>query len=222
MESKPLYIIGMGINSAIGLNAEGTCLSLRNSHSGIGRMTLLESAHKDLPVGEVPLSNEALRQRLHIPADEAITRSALLGIMAVREALRSAGVSPKEVPMAFVNGTTVGGMDCSEQYYLDFLNNDSRNEFIALVNEYNAVVYKTEIFLPAYACKHRALLFAYYRNTAGFAVFLICGYHIYQGGLTCCTVATKYRDISYNGKLILYTAAFHHHLIFTFHNDTTL
>lgn len=97
-----------------------------------------------------------------------------------------------------------------------------RNEFIALVNEYNAVVYKTEIFLPAYACKHRALLFAYYRNTAGFAVFLICGYHIYQGGLTCCTVATKYRDISYNGKLILYTAAFHHHLIFTFHNDTTL
>ena len=25
-----------------------------------------------------------------------------------------------------------------------------------------------------------------------------------------------------NGKLILYTAAFHHHLIFTFHNDTTL
>lgn len=132
MESKPLYIIGMGINSAIGLNAEETRLSLRNSHSGIGRMTLLESAHKDLPVGEVPLSNEALRQRLHIPADEAITRSALLGIMAVREALRSAGVSPKEVPMAFVNGTTVGGMDCSEQYYLDFLNNDSRNEFIAL------------------------------------------------------------------------------------------
>lgn len=80
----------------------------------------------------MPLSNEALRQLLHIPADEAITRSALLGIMAVREALRSAGVSPKEVPMAFVNGTTVGGMDCSEQYYLDFLNNDSRNEFIAL------------------------------------------------------------------------------------------
>ena len=132
MESKPLYIVGIGLNSAIGLNAEETSLSLRNSHSGIGRMTLLESAHKDLPVGEVPLSNEALRQRLHIPADEAITRSALLGIMAVREALLSAGVSPKEVPMAFVNGTTVGGMDCSEQYYLDFLNNDSRNEFIAL------------------------------------------------------------------------------------------
>lgn len=132
MESKPLYIIGMGINSAIGTDASETCQTLRNSHSGIGRMTLLESAHKDLPVGEVPLSNEALRQFLHIPADEAITRSALLGIMAVREALRSAGVSPKEVPMAFVNGTTVGGMDCSEQYYLDFLNNDSRNEFIAL------------------------------------------------------------------------------------------
>ena len=132
MESKPLYIIGMGINSAIGTDASETCQALRNSRSGISRTTLLESAHKDLPVGEVPLTNEALRQRLHIPADEAITRSALLGIMAVREALRSAGVSPKEVPMAFVNGTTVGGMDCSEQYYLDFLNNDSRNEFIAL------------------------------------------------------------------------------------------
>ena len=83
MESKPLYIIGMGINSAIGTDASETCQTLRNSHSGIGRMTLLESAHKDLPVGEVPLSNEALRQFLHIPADEAITRSALLGILSL-------------------------------------------------------------------------------------------------------------------------------------------
>lgn len=132
MESKPLYIVGIGLNSAIGLNAEETRLSLRNSRSGINRMTLLASEHNDLPVGEVPLTNEALRRRLHIPDDEAITRSALLGIMAVREALQSAGVSPKEVPMAFVNGTTVGGMDCSEQYYLDFLDNDSRNEYIAL------------------------------------------------------------------------------------------
>jgi 3-oxoacyl-[acyl-carrier-protein] synthase-1 len=33
--------------------------------------------------------------------------------------------------VAFINGTTVGGMDKSEQFYADFLTNDTRNAYIA-------------------------------------------------------------------------------------------
>ena len=132
MKNQPLYIVGMGVNSAIGLNVAETRRALLSSSSGIGHMRFLHSDHEDLPVGEVGLSNEQLRQRLNFPAGEPVTRSTLLGLLALREALDSAGISPREMPMAFVNGTTVGGMDCSEQYYLDFLENDSRNAYIAL------------------------------------------------------------------------------------------
>jgi 3-oxoacyl-[acyl-carrier-protein] synthase-1 len=33
--------------------------------------------------------------------------------------------------IAFISGTTVGGMDKSEQYYIDFLENDTKNGYIA-------------------------------------------------------------------------------------------
>src|SRR5215510_156554 len=33
--------------------------------------------------------------------------------------------------IAFINGTTVGGMDKSEQFYLDFLENDTKNAYIS-------------------------------------------------------------------------------------------
>lgn len=132
MKSSLLYIVGFGVTSAIGLNAEETLESLLASHSGVGRMKHLHSAHNNLPVGEVPFSNEELLQCSQLNTSKPITRSALLGIMALEEALGMARVSPCEIPMAFVNGTTVGGMDCSEKYYLDFLENDTRNEYIAL------------------------------------------------------------------------------------------
>ena len=68
---------------------------------------------------------------LGLAPEEVVTRTALIGMVALREALESAGL--QDVPgkrMAFINGTTVGGMEKSEQYYLDFLENDSRNAYI--------------------------------------------------------------------------------------------
>lgn len=69
---------------------------------------------------------------LGIPDSVPTTRTSLMGMLALREALDEAHLKPAETDdVHFISGTTVGGMDKSEQYYLDFLANDSHNEYIA-------------------------------------------------------------------------------------------
>lgn len=121
----------MGIVSGIGNNVEETLSSLLAKKSGISKLRFLETIH-DLPCAEVQISDKEFKQRLSIPDNEIVTRTALFGIYAVKEALEQAKLSTDgSMRIAFINGTTVGGMEKSELYYFDFLENDSRNEYIA-------------------------------------------------------------------------------------------
>ena len=113
-----IAITGIGAVSAIGLNCTQTLDALLNERSGIGAMRYLGSAHQDLPVGEVPCSNEELRAQLAI-GNEPMPRTSLLGLMAAKEALAMAGLQPSK-SMAFISGTTVGGMDLTEQHWADY------------------------------------------------------------------------------------------------------
>lgn len=113
-----IAITGIGAVSAIGLNCTQTLDALLKERSGIGAMRYLGSVHTDLPVGEVPCSNEELRQQLSL-GNEPMPRTSLLGLMAAREALTMAGVRPSKA-MAFISGTTVGGMDLTEQHWTDY------------------------------------------------------------------------------------------------------
>lgn len=115
---KPIYITGSGIVSAIGIGKEETLASLMAGKTGIGRMKYLDSCHKELPVGEVQLSNEEMVQALGVGEDLRYTRTALMGRLALREALEEAhleGEALREVP--FISATTVGGMDRREAYH---------------------------------------------------------------------------------------------------------
>lgn len=128
-----IVITGMGIVSALGRGVEATAERLLKSQPGVGRMRFLQSRHADLPVGEVPYSDEQLRDMLGITPDFAITRTSLLGRLALVEAAEMAHlVDTDHLRIAFVSGTTVGGMEKSERFYHDFLENESKNEYIAL------------------------------------------------------------------------------------------
>jgi 3-oxoacyl-[acyl-carrier-protein] synthase-1 len=130
---KQIVITGAGVVSAIGLDKAATLSSLRAGRSGIGSVRYLGTEHRDLPVGEVPLSNEELAQQLGIPADRPMVRTSLLGIWALREALTEAGLGGQDLEeMAFISGTTVGGMDKSELFYREFLESGAHSEYIAL------------------------------------------------------------------------------------------
>lgn len=83
-------------------------------------------------MGEVGYSDGELCAMAGVGAGEISTRTSLLGMIALGEALDGAGLQDREgLRIAFVSGTTVGGMDKSERYYADFLENDTRNGYIA-------------------------------------------------------------------------------------------
>jgi 3-oxoacyl-[acyl-carrier-protein] synthase II len=129
---EKIVVTGMGVISAIGENVEATAESIRIGRSGIGALKYIHSDHSDLPCGEVPFSDDEMRHVIGMPNDEIATRTSLMGIIALREALESAHIENRnDRRIAFVNGTTVGGMEKSEQYYMDYLNNDLRNDYIA-------------------------------------------------------------------------------------------
>lgn len=131
--TPPIYITGMGIISALGTGCDATLRALRSDRSGIGPMRHLPSIHRHLPVGEVALTDRQMADALGIAPATPFTRSALMGLMAAREALAGAGIdAAAQIPIAFVSGSTVGGMERSEAYYLDFLESDRHSEYIGL------------------------------------------------------------------------------------------
>lgn len=128
-----ILITGAGIVSAIGVGKEETLRSLQEERSGIRPLRYLKTEHHEFPVGEVQLSNDEMCALLGIdPSRQPTTRTALMGMVALKEALEQAKLmdSGELEKTPLISGTTVGGMDKSEQYYLDFLENDSRNEYI--------------------------------------------------------------------------------------------
>ena len=111
-----IAITGIGVVSAIGMNCAETLQSLLSERSGIDTMRQLGSTHAELPVGEVPYSDAELKRIADINPCEPMPRTSLLGIIAAREALKMAGAECD----AFISGTTVGGMDLTEQHWHNY------------------------------------------------------------------------------------------------------
>lgn len=116
-----VVITGEGIVSAIGIGKDEVLHSLLENKTGIGIMNHLDSIHTELPVGEVKLSNEEMKLRLNLDSSEEISRTALMGILSVKQALEDANLFKKAgLRVLFVSGTTVGGMDVTEKHYSTF------------------------------------------------------------------------------------------------------
>ena len=125
MTDKAVYITGSGIISAIGVGKDEVLKSLLEGRSGIGPIHHLPTEHTNLPVGEVRQTDSELCQMLGLPDDVMVNRTALLGAVAVREAIAEAGLTPEDLAtLPLLSGTTVGGMDYTERYFLDMQDSD--------------------------------------------------------------------------------------------------
>ena len=124
---KNIVITGEGIISAIGNDKATVLQSLLDGRSGIVEMKHLHSSHHELPVGEVQLTNDEMKAMLALPIEEQTSRTSLMGMLAVRQALAEAQLpetAPKNRRVVLISGTTVGGMDITEQYYDSFATSD--------------------------------------------------------------------------------------------------
>lgn len=115
---QPVVITGKGIVCAIGHDEDSVATSLMHRQSGIGEMRYLQSVHHELPVGEVKLSNAEMKQLLGINPSQRVSRTALMGMMAVRQAVSEAKVQADgRRRIVLISGTTVAGMDITEQVF---------------------------------------------------------------------------------------------------------
>lgn len=131
--TNPILITGCGVVSAIGNNKAETLDALLHNRSGVGELAYLKTEHKEFPVGEVKMSDAEMRKLMNISDKAITTRTALMGMIALDEALKDAKITPEMLPkIGFISGTTVGGMDMSEQFYLDYISGEAHKEYIAV------------------------------------------------------------------------------------------
>jgi 3-oxoacyl-[acyl-carrier-protein] synthase-1 len=134
--SKKVVITGLGIISAIGNNVPEVLASLMEERSGIGEITHLDTLLKGkFPLAEVKMTTGELLQMTGIPGKKNFTRTALLGMIAATEAIRFAGIALKDASRTgLISATTVGGMDRSEDFFIEYLENDRKGKLINIVN----------------------------------------------------------------------------------------
>jgi len=127
-----VFVTGLGLISAAGNEPEENLASLYALRTGIGRLTLFESVHGDIPVAEVKMSGENLAALAGTDAgSDKYSRNTLLALVAAQQAVRDAGspdLSCRHSGIVFA--TTTGGMDLNEQYYLSLLCEDTWKEYI--------------------------------------------------------------------------------------------
>jgi len=125
-----IYITGMGVISGLGFGKESTLEGLLNMRTAVGKMKYLKSIHTDIPVAEVPFSNEELR-KMSGSDQSHMVRTSLLGRVALLEAMKEANLNKER--MALIFGTTVGGMDLFEQYWDKMLADNTYDNLISSI-----------------------------------------------------------------------------------------
>ena len=129
-----IYITGSGVVSAIGAGKDATLAALRSGATGVAPLQYLQADDRSFLAGEVKLTDAQMKERLGLKPGHAVSRTSLMGILALREAVQEAGLGPEDLrTVPLVSVTTVGGMDCTERYYKDYLAaGNAHSEYIAL------------------------------------------------------------------------------------------
>ena len=119
-----IVVTGVGLVSALGVGVGQNLASIRQGVSGIKSKPEYLRTTNEVPVGELSMSNEELHQRLSISPGEHLSRTALLAILAVREALEDAQVDLTR-RVGLISSTSVAGMDLTEHFFEDFIEDES-------------------------------------------------------------------------------------------------
>jgi 3-oxoacyl-[acyl-carrier-protein] synthase-1 len=129
-----IVVTGIGIITAIGKDPAENLDALKNRKHGVGPINHLETSLKEeLIAAEIPLSNDELAGIAGIADPEYYTRTALIGIISAKQAydtgIRKYGIEDNS-RTALISSTTVGGMDKTERFYRDYINNDRYSRFV--------------------------------------------------------------------------------------------
>ncbi|MDO6429978.1 beta-ketoacyl-[acyl-carrier-protein] synthase family protein [Flavitalea sp. BT771] len=147
--NKPIYIAGLGLISAIGNDVAKNLHALENGQAGMQALQHLDTVHRSaFPVAEVKASNEELATLTGLTDDDGrppvnISRTALLSLVAAKEALESSGLQirggtsrsqRRQLRLGLVSANTVGGMDKTEHFFRHFLNDPQKGRLSEVIH----------------------------------------------------------------------------------------
>ena len=134
--AERIVITAMGICSALGDNLEEHLAGLLSGQSGLSVVENVSTLHRDhIRVGELKHTNDFLAQRLGLPVVNHYSRTGLLGIWALKEAIAQAGLTPTEVAqLSMVMASSVGGMDMTERYFYAYTTQEALRRYIPYHN----------------------------------------------------------------------------------------
>jgi 3-oxoacyl-(acyl-carrier-protein) synthase len=137
--SQRVFITGFGIITSIGNNTAENFQSLVKGKCGFGELTILDTIHQtSLPSCEIKLNDDELRKLANAGAGKGFTRTALLGLIALREAILSAGLTKKQIQDAgLFSATTTGGIREFERHFNDLLDLSKEGSFAQFADTAN-------------------------------------------------------------------------------------
>jgi 3-oxoacyl-(acyl-carrier-protein) synthase len=123
-----IYVTGIGVVSAIGLNAEENLRSLKSGVTGING-----SPDYNLMLAEVKLNNEEIIRLLNLPAID-YSRTSLLSLLAAKEAWGNNKIH-NEIRTGLISSTSIGGLDRTEKYYFESIKNQSSDNYKLMTHD---------------------------------------------------------------------------------------
>ena len=133
-----MYVTGIGLISAIGNNVQETLDSFSKLRPGVGTLEHIQSRHRgEIPVAEVKASNAELTAMAGFNSGYKNTRTALLGIIAAKEAVKSAGITDmREFRTGLISATSVGGMGMTENLWMDYLDTTKTGDWLRYIDSH--------------------------------------------------------------------------------------
>ncbi len=137
--SQRVFIAGYGIITSIGKNTEENFQSLTLRKSGFGELNILETIHqKDLPSCEIKLHDRELAEAAGVRKGKGFTRTALLGLLALQEAIHAANLSPTDIrESGLLSATTTGGIREFEQFFYPLTDLGQHGDFVQFADTAN-------------------------------------------------------------------------------------
>jgi 3-oxoacyl-[acyl-carrier-protein] synthase-1 len=147
-----VWIAGGGVICGIGNNLSECMNAFKHMEPGMAHMEYLHSVHRHtFPVVEVKASNETLAGWTKMP--DKISRTALLSRVAAEEAWRSTGLGDiRQYRVGFVSANTVGGMDKTEDFFAEYLQDNSKGHLSQVIHHECGAI--TELVADAMGIRH--------------------------------------------------------------------
>ena len=123
-----IFVTGIGVVSAIGLNTGENLRSLQSGVTGISR-----SSDHHLMLGEVKITNEEIIRMFNLP-DEDFSRTTLLALLAAKEAWGN-NQHHYKIRSGLISATSIGGLDRTEKYYFESGQNTSADTYKLMTHD---------------------------------------------------------------------------------------